>query len=161
MILANPSDGRLAHCAFALALLMSAALPMAGLHAQGLDAEGAVEAIVGSDVKTGEVAIADEGERILAAIADVAASTAEVRKRFNLGEVSIVLLTDLDEPGNPVAAAIEENDEAIDALRVEIEGSAMFYHAIDSNNVLLQNVIAMEFDGDDATIFAVGGGAVQ
>jgi hypothetical protein len=155
------NDTRIVHAAFALALLMSAAAPVATLHAQGLDAEGAVEAIVGSDVNTGEAAVADEGERILAAIGNASAAAEAVRKSFNLDELSIVLLTDLDEPGNPVAAAIEENRESIDTLRMEIESSAIFYHAINSNDVLLQNVIALEFDGEDAVVFAVGGQIVR
>ncbi|WP_439604970.1 hypothetical protein [Shinella sp.] len=161
MILSSPSDARLSHCAFALALMLSAAVPMAGLHAQGLETEGAVEAIIGSDVKTEETTVEATAERIIAAIAGTADATSAVRTRFNLGEVDIVLLTNLAEPNNPVASAIEENLEAIQALRTEIEGSAMFYHAIDSNNVILQNVIALEFDGEDVTIFAAAGNVVQ
>jgi hypothetical protein len=161
MILANPKDARLLHGVFALAFMLAAASPMAGLHAQGLETEGAVEAIIGSDVKTEETTVEANAERIIAAIENTAEATSAVRTRFNLGEVDIVLLTNLGEPDNPVAAAIDDNREAIEALRVEIEGSAMFYHAVDSNNVMLQNVIAMEFDGDDVTIFAAAGNVVQ
>ena len=102
-----------------------------------------------------------DAERIIEAIQNTAESVQEVRRRFNLNEVAIVLLSDIDKPDNPVAEAVEVNREAIDELRVAIEGSAMFFHAIDSRNILLQNVLAMEFDEDDVIIFAIGGGEVR
>ncbi|MGY6708215.1 MAG: hypothetical protein ACXIVF_07795 [Rhizobiaceae bacterium] len=142
----------------ALAALLLAA-PMA--HAQGLEADGARDTIIGSDVQTGEVSVDEDRERIVEAIANTGDSIQEVRRRFNLGEVSIVLLSDINTTEGPVAEAVETNIEAIEELRIAIESSAMFFHAIDSRRVLLQNVLGMEFDDDDVIIFAIGGGEVQ
>jgi hypothetical protein len=143
-----------------LAALVLAGAPVPAA-AQGVEAEGARETIIGSDVRTDELSAEADAERIVAAIENSATSTQEVRRRFNLNEVEIVLLDDIDDPDNPVAEAVETNQELIDELRLAIEGSAMFFHAVDSRRILLRNVIAMEFENDDVTIFAIGGGEVQ
>jgi hypothetical protein len=145
----------LAGLAVALAIAAPSAL------AQGLEAEGARDTIIGSDVKTGEVSIDDDAERIVTAIQNTGEAVQEVRRRFNVDEVAIVLLNDIDAPDNPVAEAVEVNNEAIGELRVAIESSAIFFHAIDSRRILLQNVIGMEFDDNDVIIYAIGGGEVQ
>lgn len=153
------TSGRTGWALAPLAALLFLVAPAA--HAQGLEAEGARDTIIGSDVQTGEVSVDDDAERIIEAIQNTGEAVQEVRRRFNLNEVAIVLLSDIDKPDNPVAEAVEVNREAIDELRVAIEGSAMFFHAIDSRNILLQNVLAMEFDDDDVIIFAIGGGEVR
>lgn len=153
------TSGRIGWAMGPLAALMLLAAPAA--HAQGIEAEGTRDTIIGSDVQTGEVSVDDDAERIVAAIENTGEAVQEVRRRFNLDEVAIVLLNDIEKPGNPVAEAVEANREAIDELRVAIEGSAMFFHAIDSRNILLQNVLGMEFEDDDVIIFAIGGGEVR
>lgn len=145
--------------ATALAAALMLAAPAA--HAQGVEADGARDSIIGSEVKTGEVSAEDGRERVLQAIENTGESIQEVRRRFNLGEVSIVLLSDINTAEGPVAEAVQANREAIDELRIAIESSAMFFHAIDSRRVLLQNVLGMEFEDDDVIIFAIGGGEVQ
>lgn len=149
--------GILASSALAAALMLAAP----GAHAQGVEADGARESIIGSEVKTGEVSADDGRERVLEAIENTGEAIQEVRRRFNLGEVSIVLLSDINTSEGPVAEAVQANREAIDELRIAIESSAMFFHAIDSRRVLLQNVLGMEFEDDDVIIFAIGGGEVQ
>jgi hypothetical protein len=146
---------------FVAVLVMALAFAAPLALAQGVEAEGARETIIGSEVKTEETTAEEDAERIVAAIENTADATQEVRRRFNLGEVAIVLVTDVDAPDNPVAEAIEAHQDAIGELRIAIEGSAMFFHAVDSRRVLLQNVIAMEFHDDDVIIFAMGGGEVQ
>jgi len=143
---------RLHALAFA-ALLAVAPIP---LNAQGLDAEGAIDTIVGSDVATGEKPAAEEESRLLAAIEHSHENAVEVRKRFRLDNVEIVFIPDLDEGGTPVEAKLSENADAIKELRQSIEGSAMLYHAVNSRAVLLRDVVAVEFQGDDVTIFAAG-----
>jgi len=149
--------GMLAPALLAASIVLSA--PIA--HAQGLDADGARETIIGSDVQTGEVSVNDDPDRVLEAIGNTGESIQEVRRRFNLGDVSIVLLNDVNTSDGPIAEAVDANQEAISELRTAIEGSAMFFHAIDSRSVMLQNVLGMEFDEDDVIIFAIGGGEVQ
>lgn len=147
----------LAPTVIAAALALTA--PIA--NAQGVEADGARDTIIGSDVQTGEVSADDDRGRILEAIGNTSETTQEVRRRFNLGDVSIVLLSDINTTDGPIAEALEANGEAIDELRIALESSAMFFHAIDSRSVLLQNVLALEFEDDDVIIFAIGGGEVR
>lgn len=138
---------------FALALAAAPGMPLA----QGLDAEGTIETIVGSDVTTGEEAVAADEERIVSAIADTAANVAEVRKRFSIDRVEIIFLPDFGEEETAAEAAFAEREAEIAALREAIQGSAIFYHAIDSRSVLLTDVVALEFDDDNGvTIFVAG-----
>jgi len=124
--------------------------------AQGLDSDTAIQTIIGSDVQTQEVSIEEVGDRLVAAIANVTANTQEVRRRFNLGDVGIVtVLADDTASANAVAESMEAKQLEINDLRVAIEGSAMFYHAVNSRRILLSDVIAMEFDGDDVLIFVL------
>lgn len=141
----------------ALIALFLAWAPDIGLLAQGLDAEGAIDTIVGSDVETAEEAIAADEERVIAAIENSSNNAAEVRKRFAIDNVRIVFLPDLDENGAAVKAKIEEFGSGIAALREAVQGSAIFYHAIDSHAVLLDDVIAVEFgEENDVTIMVAG-----
>lgn len=154
----------LLHTAMAATLLV-AATPNMALLAQGLDAEGAIDTIVGSDVTTGEEAVAADEERIVAAIENASASAAEVRKRFSVERVEIVFLPDLGEEETAVEAKMAEFEAQITELREAIQGSAIFYHAIDSHSVLLNDVVALEFGDDNGvTIFVAGsepGGRTQ
>lgn len=139
------------------AALLCLAVGSSGAVAQGLDADGAIDAIVGSEVSTGEEAVAADEERIIAAIDNTTTNTAEVRKRFNLDQVEIVFLPDFAEEETAVDAKMEEHSEEIAALRSEIQGSAIFYHAVDSRSVLLNDIIALEFDDNNGvTIFVAG-----
>ncbi len=128
-------------------------LPGAPL-AQGLDAEGARATIIDAPVATEEKTVAEEDARIAAAIARSGESAAEIRKRFSVGKVDIVFVRGLAEAGSPLAGTIADHAEALASLRKEIEGSAIFYHAVDSHRVLLKDVVAVEFgEGGDVTIF--------
>lgn len=155
---AGQGASRLHAMAAAAALLVVLGMPQPGLLAQGLDAEGAIDTIVGSEVTTGEEQAADDEQRILEAIDNTAANVSEVRRRFSLDAVEIVFLPDLAQAsGTAVDAALEENREAITELQQAIEGSAMFYHAVDSRRIMLRDVIALEFDdANGVTIFAKG-----
>lgn len=146
----------LIHLAFATALLFSAA-PGVPLMAQGLEAEGTVEAIVGSDVNTGQEAVAADEERIVAAIEQTRDNIGHVRKSFNIDRVDIIFLPDFDEQETAVDAKMQEFASEISELQTEIQGSAIFYHAINSRRVLVTDVIAIEFDDrNGATIFVAG-----
>lgn len=140
--------------ALALALVIASGSPPM---AQGLDAEGAIDTIVGSEVNTNEEAVADDEDRIVRAIERTAENTGEVRRRFAIDRVDIVFLPDLGEEETAVEAKMAEFRSQIDGLRNEIQGSAIFYHAVNSRAVLLNDVIALEFGGDNGvTIFVAG-----
>lgn len=142
----------------ALVALVVAGVPQTGLLAQGLDSEQAIDTIVGSDVKTEEKAVSAETDRLLAAIDNTVANASEVRRKYSLDTVEIVFLPELAEGTRPdIEAAMAENEAAIEELRQSIEGSAMFYHAVDSRDVLLRDIIALEFDDNNGvTIFVAG-----
>lgn len=147
------SGWRLHAVAFAAFLAFAPTIP---LNAQGLDAEGAIDTIVGSDVATEEKRAAEEEARLVAAIERSHENAVEVRKRFRLENVEIVFMPDLAGGDEKVDAKLNENADAVNELRQSIEGSAMLYHAVNSRAVLLRDVIAVEFQGDDVTIFAAG-----
>jgi len=127
------------------------------LMAQGLSNEDTIDSIVGSNVETEQQAAGDDSARIVSAIENAMDSAERVRKAFNMSELKIVFLPYIDEAASKLDAAIEENQEAIEALRQSIAGSALFYHAIDSRGILLRDIFALEFGDDgDATIFVAG-----
>ena len=151
-------ESRLTFHAIAATAFILAASPTLPLMAQGLDSEEAIDTIVGAEVATGEKSIGEEQARVVAAVEQSIANATEVRKRFNLEQVEIVFLPELgSEETTALDGTIEENRDAIEELRRAIEGSAIFYHAIDSRSILLRNIVAIEFDdADNVTIFVAG-----
>ncbi|WP_048647296.1 hypothetical protein [Nitratireductor soli] len=144
------------HWIATMALLVALAL-QTPLLAQGLDREEAIDAIIGSDVKTEEVEAASAADRVVEAIAETSKNAERVRKTFSLNEVDIVFLPDLNESSGGIMKAIADNQRDIDALQEAIDGSALFYHAVDSRSVMVRDVVALEYDdGDKVTIFVKG-----
>lgn len=157
MFIQSPCNSPLRlHAAIATAFLIVSA-PDAALLAQGLESEEAIDTIVGSEVVTDEERAAADEQRILKAIENTAANIAEVRKKVSLDKVEIVFLPDLGEEKTTVETRMEEYQDEIADLRKEIEGSAMLYHAIDSRDVLVRDLVALEFDdANGVTIFVSG-----
>lgn len=126
-----------------------------GAFAQGLQTEGAIDAIVGSEVREQEsTATADHG-KIVEAIDRAGQSAIAVRKVTDVAGVDIVFLTDatIAEGGPPKAiqAKLAERETEIASLRQEIEGNALLFHAIDSRQVLMRDVLAIDI-GDDRRV---------
>ena len=131
----------------AMATMVVLAAPVPNL-AQGLNSQETIDSIVGSEVKEEEKGVrADEAE-IIAAIEKTAEQTEKVRKTSNLDKVNIVFLADAAEKTLPaaIAAKAEAHKNEITALRDELQGNAMLYHAINSRSVLLRDVLAVQFD---------------
>lgn len=148
-------EAKWVHAIAALAFIL-ASLPQVPLLAQGLDDEEAIETIVGSEVGTEEQKAEAEADRVIAAIANAHDTAQEVRKAFSLDELKIVFLPDLGSTPE-IDDAIASNQTTIKALRQAIEGSAMFYHAVDSRSINLSDIVALEFGEDNtATIFVAG-----
>lgn len=126
--------------------------------AQGVDAPNARETIIGSEVTEEEVEAAAEPERVIAAIEMTPENIATVRKTTTLDKVDIVFLPDaaVTEGGPPdeIAAKVEERQDEIAELRQELEGNAMLYHAIDSRQILLRDILAVEFEDAGVVIYA-------
>jgi len=145
----------------AAVVFLFACMPNLASFAQGLDAQGTIDTIVGSDVETAEQAVASDAGRVVAAIEKSLDNAALVRKRFSIDNVRIVFLPDLDDDASAeeamVKAAMEKFRGEITTLREAIQGSAIFYHAINSHSILLNDIVAVEFgDENDVTILVAG-----
>lgn len=127
--------------------------------AQGLDSESAIDTIVGSDVTTAqENATARQG-RIIAAIENASPAAREVRQKYSLDRVEIVFVPDVDADGTATADKLVEFEPQVQELRESIQSSAMFYHAVNSNSVMLTEVVAIEFDDNNGVTIFVNGEA--
>ncbi|MCR4266970.1 hypothetical protein [Nitratireductor sp. ZSWI3] len=144
------------HWMIALALAVAFAL-QTPLMAQGLDSEETIDAIVGSDVKTEETKANAATERLVAAINASNTNAERVRKTFSLEGLDIVFLPDLDEKSGAIATAMADHERDIEALREAVEGSALFYHAVDSRSIMTRDIVALEYaEGGAVTIFVKG-----
>jgi hypothetical protein len=137
------------------ATLIVTALTCCGALAQGLQTDGAIDAIVGSEVREQEsTASADHG-KIVEAIDRAGESAEAVRKVTDVRSVDIVFLPDaaVTEGGPPseIEAKLKERESEITSLRQEIEGNALLFHAIDSRQVLMRDVLGIEI-GDDKRV---------
>lgn len=115
--------------------------------------------IVDSEVREEQVRSEDDTDRIIAAIENSNENTNRVRKVTDLDRVDIIFMADSTpvEGGPPedIAAKLSENSGDVDSLRRELESNALFYHAINSRNILMRDVVAIEFDSDKhVVIFA-------
>ncbi|MBN9072716.1 MAG: hypothetical protein J0H34_14225 [Rhizobiales bacterium] len=143
----------------AAAALSAFVLSATPLLAQGINSKEAIDAIVGSKVEEEAAKAATDADRVIAAIDHTTEATAAIRKATKLAKVEIVYLTDASatEGGPPpaIASKIEEKKAEIGELRKELEGNAMLFHAIDSRQILIGDVLAVSFDGTEtATIYA-------
>ncbi|MDP3525255.1 MAG: hypothetical protein Q8S27_11795 [Hoeflea sp.] len=141
----------LASTAFLAASLIS--LP---LGAQGVADQEAVDRIVGSEVNEEQVRSEAGDDRVIVAIENLAENIDIVRKITTLDRVDIVYMPGSSQieggPPAKIAAKLSEHSETVDTLRRELEGNALLYHAINSKNVLVQDVLAVEFDGEKSLI---------
>lgn len=131
------------------------------LAAQGLNDPNAVDTIIGSPVDEEERSAESDAARVIAAIDKAPETAATVRKTTALDKVDIVFLTDASaaEGGPPpeIERKIEQRKHEVEALRTEVEGNAMLYHAINSRQILMRDVIAVEFDdANGVVIYAAG-----
>jgi hypothetical protein len=135
---------------------LAALWPLEAGFAQGTRNEQAIDAIIGSQVHEEVTSAATEPEKVIAAIEKTAESTAAVRTASKLDTVDIVFLTDSAKteggPPPPVEAKVREHKHDIEQLRDEIEGNAMLYHALDSRQVLVQDVLAVSFDDANGVV---------
>jgi len=128
----------------------------AAIAQQGAADPNAVDTIIGTEVQQEETQAAAEPARVIAAIEKSAQNTATVRKTSNLAKVDIVFLSDStrSEGGPPpaVEAKVREREAEIAELRKEIEGNAMLFHAVDSLQILPQDILAVEFDDTNGIV---------
>jgi hypothetical protein len=140
------------------AMAFLALLNAEGASAQGLESPETIDAIVGTPVHEEEAQAAADTGKVIAAIEKTAENIGTVRKTTNLDSVDIVFLADAapTEGGPPdeIEAKLREHEEDIGRLRQEIEGNAMLFHAIDSRQLLLRQILGIEFKDNAAIIYA-------
>lgn len=141
------------------AAILASLLASGSAFAQGLEAEGAIDAIVGSEIKEQESSAQNDNTKIVDAIDTARENAAAVRKMTAVSEVEIVFLSDAatTEGGPPadIQGKLDEREEDVKALRKEIEGNALLYHAINSRQVMMRDVLAIEIgDGNRIVVYA-------
>jgi len=118
-----------------------------------------VERIIGSEVREKQARSEDDTDRIIAAIEKSSENTNRIRKVTNLDRLDIIFMPDSTavEGGPPeeVASRLSEYSRNVDDMRRELESNALFYHAVNSRNILIKDILAIEFDSDThVVIFA-------
>lgn len=139
-----------------LAALLAICVPLATAYGQGLQNDEAVDKIIGSDVSEEEVHADADAGKVIAAIEKTRENISTVRKTSKLDKVDIVFLSDaaITEGGPPpeIDAKVKEHEAEVAELRQEIEGNAMLYHAVDSRQVLIRDILAVDFDDANAIV---------
>ncbi|MBC7281111.1 hypothetical protein [Hoeflea sp.] len=143
----------------AFAAFLAASVHSLPLGAQGVVEQEVVDRIVGSEVNEEEVRSDAGDDRVIAAIENLSGNIDIVRKLTTLDRVDIIYMPDSSQieggPPPKIAAKLAEHSETVDNLRRELEGNALLYHAINSKDVLIKDVLAIEFDGEkNLVIFA-------
>lgn len=117
--------------------------------AQALDGK-TQDAIVGTPVKQEEATASAMQTKVLAAIEQTGENLSNVRKASNAERVEIVFLSDAarEAGGLPpeIQNGVKKHEDEIVRLRQEIEANALLFHAIDSRRVLMQDVVAVDFE---------------
>ncbi|HEV7417536.1 hypothetical protein [Tianweitania sediminis] len=153
------------------AAALLALLNMEPAAAQGLDSEGTIDAIVQAPVREEEQMAAADPAKVVAAIDKTEDNISVVRKITNLDRLNIVFLADatLAEGGPPkeIEEKLAEKSDALTTLRQEMEGNALLYHAINSRQVLMRDVLGIDVTDNGSTVVVyaaakpASGGAVQ
>ncbi|MCV0395126.1 MAG: hypothetical protein K5872_02850 [Rhizobiaceae bacterium] len=145
-------DANLIHALAASAFLVAASAQTFPLGAQGLDDPQAIDKIIGTTVEEEETEAEAVPERVIAAIEKTPENISTVRMTTSLDKVDIVFLPDAAQlqggPPAEIEKKLEERSDDIQRLRQELEGNAMLYHAIDSRQILIRDILAVEFDED-------------
>ncbi len=142
----------------AIGLAIAAFAAVSPAIAQGLNSEGTIDAIVGSQVEETERPVEANTGRVVAAIEKSAESAAAVRKLTQAPKVEIIFLPEASavEGGPPgeIEAKLAERKDDVQQLRQEIEGNALLYHAIDSRQVMMRDILAVELDAEGVVVYA-------
>lgn len=135
------------------------AMPAFNSAAQTLDSSGDAETIVGSEIATDEAEPDDVADDVIAAIEKSAATADQIKTMFRVGDFHIVFLGDPEKVDSmtEVQSALEDNSDAVTGLREAIDGSAVFYTALDTNNLEVENVVSATVTEDKkVTVYVIG-----
>ena len=149
-------DRKWQHMVVAASLLCALLCGGPAVAQQGTESKEAIDTIIGTEVQEEEAQASADAGKVIAAIEKTREQIALVRKTSKLDKVDIVFLADAapTEGGPPpeIETKVKEHEADIAELRQEIEGNAMLFHAIDSRQILMRDVLAVEFQGQDAVV---------
>ena len=140
----------------AAAAFLAATAAQPSLAQSGLGNEQAIDTIVGTDVGEEESEAATDSGKVIAAIEKTRDSIGRIRKTSTLDKVDIVFLADAaaTEGGPPpeIEAKVKQHEADIAELRQELEGNAMLYHALDSRQIMVRDILAVDFDDSNGVV---------
>ncbi|WP_151986171.1 hypothetical protein [Rhizobium sp. EC-SD404] len=141
------------------ATILAGALAFSGLvQAQSFDSQDPSESIADSEISVAGTRAAERLEDLMASIENLPESVDRVKIITNMERIDVVYLSDMMDGGAPaeLEEAVAENDERINELQNGIEGSAIFYNALNSQRVNIADVVSILLDEPNATIFVRG-----
>jgi hypothetical protein len=94
----------------------------------------------------------------MTSIENLPESVDRVKIITNMERIDVVYLSDMIDGGAPaeLEEAVTDNAERIDELQNGLEGSAIFYNALNSQRVNIADVVSILLDEPNATIFVRG-----
>lgn len=126
---------------------------------QGNQQLQSVDRIIDSEVREEQARSEDDKDRIIAAIENSGENTNRIRKVTDLDRIDIIFIPDSSavEGGPPeeIAGKLSEYSQDVDDMRRVLQSNALLYNAVNSRNILIGNILAIEFDSDKhVVIFA-------
>lgn len=152
-ILESDHSGLAQALAFAALLMISS--PAFRSVAEDLGGLATPETIVGSEIAADEASPDMILDDVLEAIANAGSTAEKVQMLFSVNDFRIIFLGDAQASDNAgeIQAALDQNADAIASLRSAIEGSSVFYIALDSRDVDPGSVVAASI-ADDKSVTA-------
>ncbi|WP_099866825.1 hypothetical protein [Pararhizobium haloflavum] len=124
---------------------------------QSFENRDASENIADSEISVEDTSAAERVDDLQQTIADLRESIDRVKIITNMEKIDVVYLSDMIENAPPeVEEAIEASSERILELQKALEASAIFYNALTSREVNIPDVVSIDLDEPDATIFVRG-----
>jgi hypothetical protein len=115
--------------------------------------------IIGSEVTVGDSADDTEAGSLLASIESTAENADRVKLVWTIDKIDVVYVSEVlgETPSEEIDAAIRENAAAAQELQRALEASAIFYNALESQDILLRDIVAVEFKSDTEIVIFVSG----
>jgi hypothetical protein len=131
-----------------IALSLIGQAPLA--EAQGVDPEKALDQMFDGSVLVDHSKTDDEiRDEVIAAIGHSSDMAEEVRKLFKIDRMILVGVSDEVATAEPVKEAMAKNEEGLIELRQAVEGSALLYNMLESRGLLMSDLVAAEFLGEN------------
>lgn len=126
--------------------------------AQSFDRPDASENIADSEILVEDANAAEEMDDLLESVDALPENIDRVKIITNMERIDVVYLTDMIGENAPeeVEQAIADNETRIDQLQKAIEASAIFYNALASRDVNIPDVVSIELDEPNASIYVRG-----